>query len=425
MNVIIRPDGALSGSVTPPVSKSDLHRLLICAALADRPCEIAVPGGTSELSQDIYATMDCLTALGAQFATNDSGIAVTPPSEPPQTAVLNCRESGSTLRFLLPVAAALGVSATIIGQGRLPQRPIDTMTALLRQSGVRVGDTLPLDMSGRLAGGEFALPGNISSQYVSGLLFAAPLTGQACKITLTSPPESTEYIDMTVFALQKFGIAVRALPDGWEIPAGQRYTVPPDTSALCAEGDWSSAAFWITLGALSEDGITVSGLSKTSSQPDRAILRIVRDIGAVVTESGGSFTVKEGQLRPINVDVSGFPDLAPALAVLMANIPGVSRIENAARLRIKESDRLAACAANLAIMGVRVTETADSLEIHGGALTGAAMFGYDDHRIVMAFAVAAACASGTSMITDAESVKKSYPQFFEDYNRLGGCADVV
>ncbi|MDR1821289.1 MAG: 3-phosphoshikimate 1-carboxyvinyltransferase [Oscillospiraceae bacterium] len=425
MNVTITPGGVLSGSVTPPVSKSDLHRLLICAALADDPCELAVPGGTDELSQDIYATMDCLTGLGASFRADAGGIFVTPIGVPPQSAVLSCRESGSTLRFLLPVAASLGVSATVTGQGRLPNRPIDTVTTLLREHGAVCGDALPLTLSGRLCGGEFALPGNISSQYISGLLFAAPLTRERCKITLTSPPESTEYIDMTVNTLRKFGITAEYKADGYEIPAGQSYSVPAGAAALCAEGDWSSAAFWVVLGALTDGGITVSGLSQTSAQPDRAILEIVRRAGASVTEDNGSFTVKKAELRPITVDVSDFPDLAPVLAVLMAGIPGVSRIVNAARLRIKESDRLAACAANLAAMGIRAVERADSLEIHGGSFSGAELSGYGDHRVVMAFSVAAAFARGMTVITDAESVKKSYPLFFEDYIRLGGRADVV
>ena len=396
MNVIVTP-GKLAGSVRVPASKSAAHRALICAALADSPTRI----GISALNRDIEATMDCLAALGAKLTRDGDAWTIEPIREVPETAVLDCGESGSTLRFMLPVAAALGVKARLTGRGRLPQRPNAPLTAALREHGAAIdSDALPLNLSGGLSGGRWTLPGNISSQYVTGLLFALPLLAGDSELMLTTALESSAYVDMTLQALRRFGICVEAAGNGWRVPSGQRYHSP---GALAVEGDWSAAAFWLAANALGGD-VRVEGLSEDTAQGDRAVTGLLG--------------------KPI-IDAGGVPDLVPALAVAAAPLPQVTRITGAARLRLKESDRLESVAALLRALGHDVEVKPDGLVISGGAPAPCpeavrTVDGANDHRIVMAAAVAAAFADRPVRITGAEAVEKSYPDFFRDFAELGG-----
>ena len=400
MNVIVKP-GRLAGRVTAPPSKSDAHRLLICAALADRPTRIRLDAA----NRDIDATAECLRALGAGIGREGSRLRVSPIEGRPGAAELDCGESGSTLRFLLPVAAALGIEARFTGRGRLPERPNQVLTDALRAHGARIdADRLPMTVVGPVASGRWELPGNVSSQYITGLLLALPLLEGDSEIALTTALESAPYVDMTLRALNRFGIAVEATEGGWRVPGGQRYRSPGEAAV---EGDWSSAAFWLSANALGGN-VRVDGLSEDSPQGDRAV----------------SSLLGQGQ-----IDASGVPDLVPALAVAAASLNRTTVITGAARLRLKESDRLQTVADMLSALGHGVEITSDGLIIRGGepAPCGNAIRtvdGANDHRIVMAAAVAAAFADRPVRVLGAEAVEKSYPGFFRDFEALGGMIDV-
>ena len=400
MNAIIHPH-PLKGSVQIPCSKSFAHRLLIAAALADKPTIVEI----NALNADISATAKCLRALGAQIEPTDTGFIVHPIPRNgfSGTRELFCGESGSTLRFMLPVAAALGAEALFTGSGRLPERPNAILTDALSTHGVNIdNDLLPMHISGHLRGGSYAIAGNVSSQYITGLLLALPLCQEDSEIVLTTALESSAYIDVTLEVLRAFGIRIEATEAGWHVPGHQIYTSPEHISA---EGDWSSAAFWLTANAIGSS-VVCEGLNTDSVQGDRAVAEMLNCLGTVI-------------------DVSNTPDLVPALAVAAAVYPGTTRITGAVRLRIKESDRLRTVADMLSALGCRVKELDDGLVIHGGnPLTGGTVNGCNDHRIVMAAAIAGSVASGPVTITDAQAVAKSYPAFFEHFNALGGIAHV-
>lgn len=396
MNVVITPS-PLSGTVRVPASKSVAHRLLICAALADGPTRVEI-GATN---RDVEATIACLRALGANIERTDDGLNVSPAAQIPGEATLDCGESGSTLRFLLPVAAALGTRARFIGHGRLPERPNAPLVAALRAHGATVdGDLLPMTVSGPLAGGLWELPGNVSSQYVTGLLFALPLLRDDSAIQLTTPLASADYVDMTLRALDRFGIAVEAADGGWRVPGSQRYRAP---EAAAVEGDWSAAAFWLAANALGSD-IRVEGLDPSSAQGDRRVTEL---------------------LRRTEIDATHVPDLVPALAVAAACLPQRTVVTGAARLQLKESDRLQSVADMLEALGHGATVTPDGLVIDGGRPKPCpdslrVVDGANDHRIVMAAAVAAAHSDAPVRILGAQAVEKSYPDFFRDFEALGG-----
>ena len=414
----------LRGRLEVPVSKSAAHRALICSALAGGGDPLP-PG--AELSDDLLATRNAVRAL------------LSPHTGP---AALDCGESGSTLRFLIPVAAALGRPAVFTGRGRLPRRPLGVYADCLpphgvslegggQPDGLRPGDgpRLPLTVSGRLAPGLFRLPGGVSSQFVTGLLFALPLLPGESEIVLTSPLESAPYAEMTARALRAFGVSVQQTPSGWRVPGGQRYRPAP---GYRIERDWSQAAFFLAAGTLGGP-VELEGLDPDSAQGDRAAEGLFRRLGARVEWSGGLLRAQAGGPRALpppagtEIDASQIPDLVPALAAAAALLPGRrTRIVRAERLRLKESDRLAAMAEGLNRLGGRVRERPDGLEICGvPALSGGTARGYGDHRVVMALAVAALRSRGAAVLTDARSVRKSYPGFFRDYNRLGGKADVL
>lgn len=415
MDLHIRP-AAVAGALTVPPSKSAAHRALIAAALAG--------GGSVQgvaPSEDMHATCRALTALGIGCRVVGDTAAITRGDLPRDPVTVDCGESGSTVRFMIPVFAALGVTATFVGRGRLPERPLSVFADLLPRHGVTVtGDRLPLTVSGRLQSGEYALPGNISSQFITGLLLALPLCEGDSRIRLTSPLESAGYIDMTLRTLHDSGIAVTATPDGWDIPGGQVYRVRDAR----VEGDWSQAAFPLVAAAIG-GSVTLTGLSPDSPQGDRRIVDILRAFGADITTQDGTLTCRKAALHGITVDASQVPDLVPAIAVCAAFAEGETHIVNAGRCRIKECDRLHACADGLSRVGVTVAEEADSLHITGGGFAGGAVSGYNDHRIVMAFACGACASRDGVTVSDAEAVRKSWPAFFEDFVQIGGKTCVI
>ena len=395
MTVTMRP-GRLAGSISAMPSKYDLHRLMIASHLAGIELD-----GFSVISDDIAVTKECLLCLpprDASVSCESRFNAAAPPRGGlwQQPVICGCRESGSTLRFLLPVFAALGRSVTFTGEGRLPERPMQPLIDQMREHGCAIDrERLPITIAGRLQPGTFTLPGDVSSQYVTGLLFALPLLAGDSEIVLSSPLESRGYVDMTLRTLRKFNIAIHETARGCEVPGGQQFLMPVP-SLLIPEGDWSAAAFWLAA------GVRVTGLDETSAQPDRAIAGLLRDL-------------------PGEIDVSQCPDLMPVLAVVMALTPGERAITNAARLRIKESDRLRAMAANLQALGADATELPDGLVIRGKPmLRGGEADSFGDHRIAMALAIAALKCEGSVTLHGAQAVAKTYPDFWEDYQRLGG-----
>jgi len=374
MDIKIIPQ-KLSGEIEAITSKSAAHRALICAFLCDDKPEIKI----ENTSKDIEATLLCLEAMCEK------------------NAVINCGESGSTFRFLLPVSAILCNNAQFIGEGRLPERPISDLLEALRKNGVNFSaDKLPFTVSGTLKSGEFILPGNVSSQFVSGLLFALPLLDGDSVIKLSSPLESKSYADMTVNMLKSFGVEIIENENEYIVKGEQKY-ISPET--IQVEKDWSNAAFFLAA------GVDVTGLDMDSTQGDKEIVNILKRLK---TEEN------------IEIDVSEIPDLLPILAVVGALTEGTTTLYNAARLRLKESDRLASVAEMLISLGAKVEEKPDSLIVTGGTLKGGIVDSAGDHRIVMSAAICGSFCEGEVIIKGAEAVEKSYPKFFEDFAKLGG-----
>lgn len=411
----------LTGQIDAVESKSDAHRLLICAALSETPTEIII----KNISKDIAATIECLSAMGGEIQTRvDGSLSVRPLWQSnTQNPVLDCGESGSTLRFLLPVAAALFGGFAMTGAGRLPHRPLAPVIAAMKANGCTFGsEKLPVQVNGKLQNGRFELRGDVSSQFISGLLFALLLLEGDSEIVLTSPLESSGYVDMTLHTLARFGLSVICEKNRIFVPGSQQYISP---GSVTVEGDWSNAAFWLAAGAIN-GRITCGGLNENSLQCDRRMLDILKQMGADISFENGAATAAYRELRAITLNAAEIPDLVPVTAALMALAKGTSVIENAGRVRLKESDRLTAITENLNKLGADVRETADSLIINGKPeLAGGVADGCGDHRIVMAMAVASVACKGTVVIRGAEAVEKSYPGFFGDFNKLGGRANVI
>lgn len=417
MNVRITP-APLSGEIAAISSKSDAHRLLILAALSDGTTRIRL----NQRSDDIDATVGCLRAMGAQIETGFNAIIVHGIRAFVKQPLLDCNESGSTLRFLLPVAAACCDSACFDGRGRLPERPIRELMRVMQPHGVCFSsDRLPFTISGRLNGGDYELPGNVSSQYLTGLLLALPMAEKSSTVTLTTKLESAAYINITLSALRRFGIRVSVESGVYSIPGGQSCVSPGE---LRADGDWSNAAFFLAAGALGRP-VRITGLNMDSPQGDKKILDILRAFGADVSVAGDTVAVAPAKLSGAQIDVGETPDLLPVLAVLAANAEGETLLVNAARLRLKESDRLAAAARLVNDLGGDAQELPDGLVIHGGALFGGTVDSFHDHRIAMAAAIAAIRCKEAVTILDAGATAKSYPAFYEDYKKLGGNVDGV
>lgn len=405
--------GTRTGAVRVPASKSQAHRLLICAALGGRPVSLHCDA----LNADILATVECLRAIGADIVWEEGTLRVAPVQTVPDAlCMLPCGESGSTLRFLLPVVGALGANAVFERKGRLPERPLEPLLGELTRGGMSFREEgARLFCSGTLAPGSYTLPGNISSQYITAMLLALPLLSEDSTLSVTGKRESDGYIAMTEDALTESGIRFRKTDAGYDVPGGQTYALPDETEI---EGDYSSAAFFLCMGALSRSGITVSGLRSVSSQGDRAVLDVLRTMGASVEETPEGIFVRRGSLRGCVIDAAPIPDLVPALCALAAAAEGETRVINAARLRLKESDRLATTAAMLSALGANIQELPEGLIVRGGGLRGGAVSAFGDHRIAMAAAVAACACEAPAAIDGWECTAKSYPRFREDLEAL-------
>ena len=397
MTRLIEP-GARRGEIRVPASKSQAHRYLICAALTEHPVRVENAGE----SQDIRATRACLSAL---FNT-DGG-----------TRRLDCGESGTTLRFLLPLAGAIGADAEFVLRGRLPERPVEPLARELCAHGMsieRQGNILRC--SGALHPGAFTLPGDVSSQFMSGLLMALPELNGDSTLNITGQLQSAPYVAMTLEALRLSGINVIEKDGGYHIPGGQSYAAP---ETMTVEGDWSNATPFLCMGALSHSGIAVTGLNPESVQGDRAIIQILRELGAAVDVRSDCVSVRRGALHGAAIDAAMIPDIIPALAALAAAADGETRIINAGRLRLKESDRLGGTARMLCALGADVRVDGDSLIIRGRPeLAGGMAETESDHRMAMAAAVAASACRGAVTVTDPGCVSKSYPGFWDDHSSM-------
>lgn len=409
-----------NGTVNVPPSKSDVHRAIICAAMANGVSRISPVA----LSNDIKATIGCIKALGADAVLENNVLTVDGTNMyKNKTALLDCGESGSTLRFFIPIAAVGNINATFVGKGKLPQRPIGIFTEALPKAGTvcKTEGGLPLEIKGQLKSGIFEIPGNVSSQFITGLLLALPILEGDSEIVLTSPLESVGYIAMTIRTMKQFGVNIDTTENGWHIKGGQTYK----SCNYTTDGDWSQAAFFMVLGAVSGK-VTVKGVAKDSTQGDKKCAEILARFGAKVTQLDNEVTVEKGELKAITIDASQIPDLVPVLSVCAAFAEGTTKIVNAERLRIKECDRLKATAELLNNLGGKVKELSDGLEITGvSSLKGGNVNGYNDHRIVMSAAVCAARSDEDITATFAMSINKSYPDFYIDYNSIGGKANVL
>lgn len=422
MNVKIGKGPLNNGQVRIISSKSDGHRAMIAAALGEEECVLFLEGW----NDDLEATSRCIEGLGGEVVREPSGTLIIPvPQNVAGEAILDCGESGSTLRFLLPVAGALGRHALFEGKGRLPERPIGILLEEMQQHGCKASsDHLPVELEGRLTSGVYTLPGNVSSQFITGLLFALPLLEGDSEIRLTTDVESKGYIDMTIRTLKTFNIEVKETEHGWFIPGGQTYHGP---RMRMAEGDWSSAAFWLVAGAI-HGSIGCQGLDMESAQGDKEIVSILERFGAESKIVMNQVTMTHKEMKGIPIDVAQIPDLVPILCVAAAAAEGKTEIYNAGRLRIKESDRLAAMADCMKRIGVEVEEKPDGIIITGGCNPPEGEIvidSYGDHRIVMAMAIAAVSLGVEITIEGAEAVNKSYPSFFAELTKLGGVVDVL
>ena len=416
MKVTILP-GAIKGETYAIASKSHLHRLLICAALSDAPTLVRCQ--TS--AEDITATVGCLSALGAKIEKREDGFAVTPidRNRLPAQCVLPCGESGSTLRFMLPIVSALGVSGRFEMSGRLPERPLAPLDEELCRGGIRLWrpDPTSLCCEGKLVPGDYSVRGDVSSQYITGLLLALPLLGGKSSLSVIPPIESEDYIAMTLEVMEQFSLNPPVRDNRYEI-TGQGLISPGKATA---QGDWSNAAFWLCAGATPGGDIRISGLDRHSSQGDREICEILARMGANVSwGEDGSLSVSEGNRRGVEIDARATPDLIPVLCAVAAVGQGTTTIKNAARLRLKESDRITATAQTLNALGAKITEREDGLIVEGVArLSGGEVDSWGDHRIAMMAGVASAACDGPVVITGAQAVNKSYPGFWQKLAALG------
>lgn len=410
----------LSGTVTVPPSKSILHRALICAALAEGESTVS----PIALSEDICATIDCLKLLGASVRLEEDRAVVTGIGgrAVPAGAAFPCRESGSTLRFLIPLAAALGLDASFAGQNRLVTRPLEVYREALSSHGVAVSysGSLPFSIRGRLQPGYYRLRGDVSSQFITGLLFALPLLEQDSEIEVLPPFESKSYVGITLSVLRAFGIRIEETERGYRIPGGQQY----QARSFTVESDFSQAAFFLVADALGAE-IALETFSPDSVQGDREILAILRRAGAEITLQDGRLSCAAEQLTAFEADGADIPDLVPVLCVLASFCQGVSRISHVERLRLKESDRIASTMELIRRMGGTIRYQDGVLEIEGGGLHGTEVDSAGDHRIAMCAAIAASAAQGDTVLHGADSVGKSYPLFFRHYRQLGGCEHVL
>ena len=413
MKAIITPAKAM-GAISSIASKSVAHRLLICAALSDRKTIIRC----ANINKDILATVDCLKAMGADICYKDSCFHVTPIGTKANSKFLLCNESGSTLRFIIPIASALGGEWNFIMEGRLHERPLSPLKEELEAHGISFNYPASnnLCVSGKLGCGEYSISGNVSSQFISGLLFALSIIEGKSLLHIIGEIESAPYIEMTVDALEKFGAEIIRNNNKFMV-IGKKLHSP---QKLEVENDWSNAAFPLCAAALSGGSVTLNSVNFSSHQGDIKILDLLNAFGAKVTKKETSVTITGKKLRGIEINAEQIPDLVPVLATVAAGAEGTTKIYGASRLRIKESDRLASTYEMLTRLGADVTLTDDGFIINGKErLSGGTVDSYNDHRIAMSAAVASTICENKVTVIGAQAISKSYPDYWKDVSKLG------
>ncbi|MDO4731513.1 MAG: 3-phosphoshikimate 1-carboxyvinyltransferase [Clostridia bacterium] len=407
MDIVVSPK-RLHGNINAIISKSDAHRKLICASLSRNRSLMKI---YPPFCEDINATISCLEALGAEFEQTKDGLKITPIDLKNRagSAVLDCKESGSTFRFLLPVASAILEESTFKGEGRLPKRPISVLANEMKKHLVTFSsDTLPFTINGLLTGGYYEIPGNISSQFLSGLLMALPFCKEDSKIFVNTKLESASYVDMTLEVLRSFGAKIDTSQENiYRIKGNQELTAP---DIIYADSDWSNAAFWLVANKLGAD-IKISGLNFKSTQGDKEVYDIL--------------SKSEGKNLPKEINMENIPDLLPILAICAANSDSDTKFINAQRLRLKESDRLKSTVEMIKALGGKAEETSDGIIVYNEGLKGGTVDSVNDHRIVMSAAIASSVCSLPVKILGAQAVNKSYPEFLKDYEKLGGSYSVI
>ena len=421
MDIRIEPQ-ILSGKVRAISSKSDVHRLTLAAALSKGTTKV----GFTTLADDIKATLDVLSAMGAKInlSGNDGNYIaeIQGIEKMPENATLDANECGTTARIILPVAAALSKAFTLTGKNGLLKRPFGDLCDCIARHGTKCSaEYLPISTCGKLESGRYEIRGDVSSQYISGLLFALPLLDGDSEIALTTPLSSAGYVEITLRTLRLFGIEVVKTEHGFFVKGGQRYVSP---ESCTAEGDWSNSLFWLCGGAIGNE-ITVDNLRADSPHKDRSALQLIKSAGALV-QGIDSVTVSSAPLCGIDINGNDIPDALPILATMLSLAKGKSVITGGARLKIKESDRIATTTAMLTSLGASVEATDDGFIINGvESFSGGTVDAANDHRIAMCAAIASQRATGDVIIRGAECVNKSYPTFFEDFEKLGGKYSVI
>jgi len=413
MNVIIRPK-LLKGTVVIPPSKSQSHRAIIAASLSRGKSIIS----NIAYSEDIVATIGAMEKLGAKFVKSDHELIVTGIKKVSinDDNFVECNESGSTLRFIIPIFALAKEKVVFTGKRSLFRRPMTVYEDLFasKQLSFQKNDE-SIIISGGLTNGTYHIPGNISSQFISGMLFALPLTKGDSNIVIQGALESKQYVDMTIDILKEFQIKIVETNEGYFIPGNQSYRC----KNITIEGDYSQLAFYGVLGAIGSS-VYCKNIPFESKQPDQAVVKYISEMGGNVEYTKTGINFLESTTHGIDIDVSQCPDIAPILSVLGALSEGTTRIINASRLKMKESNRLLSTYETLVKLGVNVTMGEDYLIIEGTkSFNGGVFDSYQDHRIVMSVAIASSRATSNVYIRHAEAINKSYPDFFKDLEKLG------
>lgn len=410
MDIKITPS-KIGGTLVAPPSKSYAHRYIIASFLSKTEgfiCNCAT-------SKDMYATLNCLKNLGLSYEFERGGVSLK-FGKAVENPIIDCDESGSTLRFLIPILSALGVSCEFTGSKRLLQRPIKELTDCLNKNGAEIDG---LKLNGKLKSGNYKIKGEISSQFITGLLFALPLLDGDSTIEITGETVSQNYIDITLDVLKEFNVFVEKTNCGYFVKGNQKYLMPKKMSI---EGDFSNSAFLLALGVLG-DGVTVTNLNKNSMQGDKKIIEILKGFGGNIKEVENGYFVKKGTLKGITVDCEDIPDIVQILSVVGAYAEGKSVFKNVKRLEIKESNRVLGIVNNLKNAGINAEYNGRDLTVYGGKVRYGTFNGDNDHRTVMSAVVMSAFSDGESVIRGVEAVNKSYPTFFEDFKSLGGITD--
>lgn len=419
----------LNGTINAIESKAHAHRVIVASALADKPTVIHL----NELSEDIEATIRCIEALGASVKAQDGILTVT-PIKIKDGGVLDCGECATTLRHLLPVAGVLGEKVTFDGTEGLQNRPMLSLHCEMEKNGCdfSTDGEFPMGLSGKLESGSYSIMGDVGAQSVSGLIMALPLCDGKSKITINGALKSKPYIDLTISVLKKFGIVIKEdfpteddedKPMRYIVEGNQKYVSPGEISV---EGDWSSAALWLCAGAIGGE-VTVKGLQGDSAQGEKVITEILENMGAEIEINGESVTARKGKyLCGLSIDAVNCPDLVPVLCTVAANANSLTEIYGAARLRLREVDRLEAITTNFEKLTVAAVQTDEGIIVWGNdVIRGGAVDSFGDHRIATAMALTSINATGEILLQHAEAVSKSYPKFFEHFNSLGGKVDVI